>query len=113
MKKNKLLTTLAIVSIVMFAGCKNDDYVAIDGGPCPVVISVTPLSGATLVGRSAVNASEQAVRTTLVTATFNKKMDPNTINGSTFIVKVTGGAEVNGNVTYNAADSTAIFTASG
>ncbi|MHB9140376.1 MAG: Ig-like domain-containing protein [Paludibacter sp.] len=113
MKKNKLLTTLAIVSIVMFAGCKNDDYVAIDGGPCPVVISVTPVSGATLVGRSAVNASEQAARTTLVTATFNKKMDAKTINGSTFIVKVTGGAEVDGNVTYNAADSTAIFTASG
>lgn len=113
MKKNKLLTTLAIISIVMFAGCKNDDYVAIDGGPCPVVISVTPVSGATLVGRSAVNASEQAARTTLVTATFNKKMDSRTINGSTFIVKVTGGAEVNGNVTYNAADSTAIFTASG
>jgi len=113
MKKNKLLTTLAIISVVLFAGCKNDDYVAIDGGPCPVVISVTPVSGATLVGRSAVNASEQAARTTLVTATFNKKMDAKTINGSTFIVKVTGGAEVDGNVTYNAADSTAIFTASG
>lgn len=112
MKKNKLLTTLAILSIVLFAGCRNDDYVAIDGGPCPVVVSTTPVSGATLVGRSAVNASEQAVRTTLVTATFNKKMDPKTINGSTFKVKVTGGAEVAGNVTYNSADSTAVFTAS-
>ena len=58
------------------------------------------------------NASEQAVRTTLVTATFNKKMDPRTINGSTFIVKVTGGSEVAGNVTYISADSTAVFTAS-
>lgn len=112
MKKNKLLTTLAILSIVLFAGCRNDDYVAIDGGPCPVVVSTTPVSGATLVGRSAVNASEQAVRTTLVTATFNKKMDPRTMNGSTFIVKVTGGSEVAGNVTYNSADSTVVFTAS-
>jgi hypothetical protein len=49
MKKNKLLTTLAILSIVLFAGCRNDDYVAIDGGPCPVVVSTTPVSGATLV----------------------------------------------------------------
>ena len=112
MKKNKLLTTLAILSIVVFAGCRNDDYVAIDGGPCPVVVSTTPVSGATLVGRSAVNASEQAVRTTLVTATFNKKMDPRTMTGSTFIVKVTGGSEVAGNVTYNSADSTVVFTAS-
>ena len=112
MKKNKLLTTLAILSIVVFAGCRNDDYVAINGGPCPVVVSTTPKSGATLVGRSAVNASEQAVRTTLVTAKFNKKMDPKTINGSTFKVKVTGGAEIAGNVTYNSVDTTAVFTAS-
>jgi hypothetical protein len=113
MKKNKLLTTLAILTIVLFAGCRNDDYVAIDGGPCPEVISTTPGSGATFVGRSEVNASAQAPRTTLVTATFNKKMDPRTISGSTFKVKVTGGSEVAGNVTYNSADSTAVFTASG
>ena len=111
MKKNKLLTTLAILSIALFAGCKDDNYVAIDGGPCPVVISVTPVSGATLVGRNAANEAQKAPRTTLVTATFNKKMNPKTIDGTTFIVKVAGGAEVVGNVSYNIADSTAIFTA--
>jgi len=111
MKINKLLSALAILSIALFAGCKNDDYVAINGGPCPVVVSVTPLSGATMVGRSKVSSvitSEQAARTTLVTATFNKKMDPKTINGSSFIVK--GTSDIAGTVTYT--DSTATFTAS-
>jgi len=114
MKKYKLLTTLAILLVVLFAGCRNDDYVAIDGGPCPAVISTTPLSGATLVGRSAViseTASEQAARTTHVTATFNKNVDSKTITGSSFIVKVVGGSLVVGNVTYNSADSTATFIA--
>jgi len=109
MKMKKLLTSFAIASLVLFAGCKNDDYVVKDGGPCPVVISTTPTSGATLVGRSKVAsiiASEQAARTTLVTATFNKKMDPKTINESTFIVKST--TDIVGTVSYT--DSTATFT---
>lgn len=104
-----LLTSLALASVVLFAGCKNDDYVVKDGGPCPVVISTTPASGATLVGRSKVTSiigSEQAARTTLVTATFNKKMDPKTINESSFIVKSTTG--IVGTVSYT--DSTATFT---
>jgi len=112
MKKNKLLTTLAIVSIVLFAGCKNDDYVAIDGGPCPVVVSTTPVSGATLVGRSAVKSEtvkQNAARTTLVTAKFNKKIDPKTITESSFTV--TGVSAIAGTVSYSNTDSTATFTA--
>jgi len=112
MKIKKLLSTLVIVSVVLFAGCKNDDYVAINAGPCPLVVSVTPTNGATLVGRSKVTsttASDMAARTTLVTATFNKKMDPKTINESTFTVKVTGASAIVGTVTYT--DSTATFTA--
>jgi len=111
MKIKSLLSTLSIVSVVFFTGCKNDDYVAINGGPCPVVVSVTPLSGATLVGRTKVNSiivSDQAVRTSIVTATFNKKMDPKTINESSFTLN--GNAPVAGTVTYT--DSTATFTAS-
>jgi uncharacterized repeat protein (TIGR02543 family) len=111
MKINKLLSALAILSIALFAGCKNDDYVAINGGPCPAVVSVTPLSGATLVGRSkviSITTSDQAARTTLVTATFNKKMDPKTINESSFTVNST--TPIAGTVTYT--DSTATFTAS-
>ena len=111
MKIKSLLSTLSIVSVVLFTGCKNDDYVAINGGPCPEVISVTPLSGATLVGRSKVNSiivSDQAVRTSIVTATFNKKMNPKTINESSFTLN--GNSPVAGTVTYT--DSTATFTAS-
>lgn len=111
MKMKKLLTSLAIISVALFAGCKNDDYVAINGGPCPIVVSTTPVDGATLVGRSKVSSiveSEMAARTTIVTATFNKKMDPKTINESSFSVKST--TPIAGVVTYT--DSTATFTAS-
>jgi len=108
MKMKKLLTTLMIIVVVLFAGCKNDDYVAINGGPCPAVISVTPTNGAALVGKQKVSASEQAIRTTVVTATFNKKMNPKTINEATFTLKST--SPVAGSVTYT--DSTATFTAS-
>ncbi|MBV5281866.1 MAG: Ig-like domain-containing protein [Paludibacter sp.] len=111
MKKIKLLSTLAILAVVLFAGCKSDDYVAIDGGPCPAVVSVTPASGATLVGRKAVSAAELAIRTTIVTAKFNKKMNPETINETSFTVTGTSAA-VAGTVTYSDADSTATFTAS-
>ena len=111
MKKIKLLSTLAILAVVLFAGCKNDDYVAIDGGPCPVVVSVTPVSGATLVGRKAVSAAELAIRTTIVTAKFNKKINPKTINATSFTVTGTSNV-VAGTVTYSDADSTATFTAS-
>ncbi len=110
MKKKKLLSALAILLVVLFAGCKNDDYVAINGGPCPVVVSVTPVNGATLVGRKAVIASELAVRTTIVTAKFNKKIDPKTINQTSFTV--IGTSAIAGTVSYTDADSTATFTAS-
>jgi len=111
MKMKKVLTMLAIISVTLFTGCKNDDYVAINGGPCPAVIATTPVSGATMVGRSKVSsviASEQAARTTIITATFNKKMDPKTINESSF--KVNSTVAIAGVVTYT--DSTATFTAS-
>ena len=112
MKIKTLLSTLAIVSVVLFAGCKKDDYVAIDGGPCPVVVSVTPYNGQLMVGRSNVNSitgNTDAMRTTLVTAKFNKKIDPKTINTSSFTV--TSTVAIAGTVTYSDADSTATFTA--
>ena len=110
MKIKKLLSTLAIVTVVLFAGCRNDDYVAIDGGPCPVVVSVTPTNDQLMVGRSKVNANVEAIRTTLATATFNKKIDPRTISDSSFTVTSTSAIE--GTVSYSDADSTATFTSS-
>ena len=45
----------------------------------------------------------------ILTATFSEAMDPNTINSSTFTLRLTGGASVAGIVTYNASTNTAGF----
>ena len=63
----------------------------------PAVISTVPANGATVV----------PVRQ-VITATFNKAMDPTTINTSTFTVTGPGGAPVTGTVTYSG--TTATFT---
>jgi len=65
----------------------------------PTVISTVPLNLATGV------PINQAV-----TATFSEAMDPATINSATFTLTVTGGAPVNGVITYVPAGSTATFT---
>jgi hypothetical protein len=54
----------------------------------PIVVSTDPSNGATGV-----------VLNKTITATFNMAMDPNTINGSSFLVK-NGTNAVNGNVSY-------------
>jgi len=65
----------------------------------PTVISTVPKNLATGV------PINQAV-----TATFSEAMDPATINSATFTLTVTGGAAVNGVITYVPAGSTATFT---
>jgi hypothetical protein len=65
----------------------------------PTVISTVPVNLATGV------SIHQAV-----TATFSEAMDPATINSATFTLTVTGGAAVNGVITYVPAGSTATFT---
>ena len=45
-----------------------------------------------------------------LSATFSEAMDPATINSATFLLSVTGGAAVNGVITYAAAGSVATFT---
>ena len=71
----------------------------------PAVTAPTPLSTTPL------NAVGGACSNTLVTATFSKAMNPAFLDGTTFTV--TGGsASVPGQVTYDAASDTAIFTPS-
>ena len=41
MKTKKLLTTLAVLSVVLIAGCKKDDFVEVVG-VCPEVESTSP-----------------------------------------------------------------------
>jgi hypothetical protein len=66
--------------------------------PCapPAVISEVPAAGAVGVCSAA-----------LVTATFNRAMNPSTIDGTTFTLTGPGTTPVTGVVTYNAANDTA------
>jgi len=90
----ELLTTIAIVLVVFISGCKKDDFEEIQT-QCPVVISTDPANNATGV-----------LLDKIIAATFNKKMDPATIN----IVSYTpheGETPITGTVSY--VDSTASF----
>ncbi|HEY6915855.1 MAG TPA: Ig-like domain-containing protein, partial [Paludibacter sp.] len=97
MKKNKLLTTLAIIMVVLLAGCKKDDYVETIG-VCPLVISTDPA-----------NAINSVPYNKVISAKFNEKMDGATINESSFILQQ-GNTTIEGTVSYS--DSTAKFTPS-
>jgi uncharacterized repeat protein (TIGR02543 family) len=87
MEPKKLLTTLALVSVVLIAGCKKDNFVETTG-VCPIVISTVPANLATGVPL-----------TQVITATFNVKMNPATITQATFTVK--GASAITGTVTYS------------
>ena len=86
MEPKKLLTTLALVSVVLIAGCKKDTFVEIPG-VCPEVISTDPANLATGVPLNKV-----------ITATFNKVMNPATITQASFTVK--GASAITGTVSY-------------
>jgi hypothetical protein len=93
MKIKNLLSTIAILSIVFFSGCAKDDFVT-TLGECPIVIATTPIEGANSV----------PLRSN-VTATFNKEMNPETINQSSFIVTA-ANIPVAGAVTYSGVKAT-------
>jgi hypothetical protein len=97
MNLKKLLTTLAIVSVVLIAGCKKDDFVEVIG-VCPAVISTSP-----------VNVASGVPLNKIVTATFSKKMNGATITPTSYTLQQ-GVTLITGTVTYT--DSTASFTPS-
>jgi hypothetical protein len=66
--------------------------------PPPIVISTVPI-----------NLAIGVPLNQALSATFSEAMDPATISSVTFLLKVTGGAAVNGVVTYVAAGSVATF----
>lgn len=91
----KKFRILAIFSLVLVAGCSNDD----DGstpGVSPTVVGTTP----------AANKHDVAINTTLEIE-FDKAMDASTINTSTFTL-LTGTTKVVGTVAY--ANKTAVFS---
>lgn len=87
MKIKNLLSTIAILSIVFFSGCAKDDFVT-TLGECPIVIATSPVDGA---------FSVPLAQT--ITATFNKEMNAETINATSFIVTADGNPIV-GTVSY-------------
>jgi hypothetical protein len=91
------LTWLMLALMVVFgAGCKKITEEPGIINTCPAVVSTDPANGATNV---ATNKK--------ITATFNKEMDPATINLTTFLLRK-GTEPVAGQVTYSG--TTAMFT---
>ena len=83
-----------MAAVVIIAGCRKDDFKEVIG-ICPVVLFSSPAAGA--VG---VSPGE------IITVTFNKKMNPVTINRASFTLL--GTTPIEGTVSYT--DSTASFT---
>ncbi len=98
MKTKKLFAAIAIVGIVLMAGCKKDDF---EGkvGVCPEVISTVPANAATGVPLNQV-----------ITVTFNENMNPATITQASF--SLSGAAKLSGTLTYDGTGPTFSFTPS-
>lgn len=65
--------------------------------------------GPTVTSVSPAQAAAGVLNTAQVSVTFDKKIDPTTLNGSTFSVKCPSDAEPFGSVTYDAVTRTATF----
>lgn len=83
----------AFLLVLVISGCGREQAPA----SLPAVVSVTPAKGATAVPVAS-----------LITATFNKAMNPTSINTSSFTVIGPAGASVTGTVAYSG--TTATFT---
>lgn len=94
MKTKILMAAIFLGAIVLFAGCKKDDFVEITG-VCPLVVSTNPTDGATGVPL-----------TQVVTVTFNEEMNPASITPASFFIR--SSTVLTG--TYSYTDSTASFT---
>lgn len=96
MKTKKLIAAITLM-VVVFIGCKKDDFDEIIG-VCPEVISTVPTNQATGVPLNQV-----------ISVTFNEEeMDPETITNLSFTI--VGPTAVQGTITYSGA--TAYFTPS-
>jgi hypothetical protein len=101
--KKLLLTTFAMLLVVLIAGCKKDDFVEIPG-VCPLVISTSPANGESNVSLSKV-----------ITATFNEKMNPVSFTPSSFVLQgltKSSKALIEGSLSYNDDLNTVSFTPS-
>src|SRR5579863_9984501 len=94
---------LAFLLAVVSSGCGDPDRAAPGPG--------SPLSPPAVVSASVLppNGSSGICPNTVVTAIFNKAMNPATINTTTFTLASSGGS-VTGQVTYDSSSDTATFT---
>ncbi len=96
-----MTAVLASLSLAAFVGgCKKDDFEETPG-VCPVVESTNPTNAATSVPLNQV-----------ITATFNEKMNPATINQASFTLSTIVGSNnssVPGTLSYNEANATLSF----
>jgi hypothetical protein len=105
MRKLKLSSscTMAILMALLAAGCGDADKISL-GNPqftAPMVTSVTPPDVSPGV----------CPNSALITATFSKAMNPNTIDAATFTLTSSAGS-VTGSVMYNPTTNVATFTPS-
>ena len=93
MSVKKLLTTLAIVSVVLIAGCKKDKFKETPG-ECPLVISTDPANLAIAIPLNKV-----------ISVTFNENMNPITITSESFTLETVakGSSLVTGVVSISGA----------
>jgi uncharacterized repeat protein (TIGR02543 family) len=89
MKTLKLLTIFTFALVVLFAGCKKDEYEE-KVGVCPLVVSTIPADKAINVPLSQI-----------ISATFNEKMNLATITQESFTL-TKGTTPVTGTVSYTA-----------
>ncbi|HLP94870.1 MAG TPA: ice-binding family protein [Saprospiraceae bacterium] len=87
MKNLKILAALLIVSVVWMAGCQKDNFQDVVG-TCPVVLSTNPENGATNVPYNQI-----------ISATFNQRMNPETITPVSFTVR--GASNISGALSFN------------
>jgi hypothetical protein len=87
MKRIKQFSIIVIAFIALLSGCAKDDFQEVVG-LCPLVISTSPINGATSV-------SEKKV----ITATFNEEMNPSTFTNASFTV--VGATPVSGTISYS------------
>jgi len=97
-----IMCFIAILLLIIGAGCGDPDKTGNPGFTPPTVISEVPPVG-----------SAGVCPNTIVTATFSKAMNPATINDTTFLLTTgTPPVAVGGAVTYDAPSKTATFTPS-
>jgi hypothetical protein len=98
MKQMKIWVTVitAMFMVIFTTSCKKDKYVELVG-VCPVVISTNPV-------HRAINVPINQK----ITATFNEKMNPGTINSSSFMI-LNGITQISGALSYNETNATITF----